>query len=104
MIGVARFSEPGLRERSKRHGIECIACDLLDRAALQRLPNVADGVRNCVFMAGHKFGAAGNASLTWMMNVGVPMMVAETFREIAHRRLLDRLRVPVRAGRRPGRR
>ena len=40
-----------------------------------------DGVSNIVFMAGHKFGAADNASLTWMMNVGVPMMVAETFRE-----------------------
>jgi nucleoside-diphosphate-sugar epimerase len=82
VIGVARFSEPGLRESLQRHGIECIACDLLDRAALQRLPNVADGVRNCVFMAGHKFGASGNASLTWMMNVGVPMMVAEAFREM----------------------
>ncbi|HET9208401.1 MAG TPA: NAD-dependent epimerase/dehydratase family protein [Burkholderiaceae bacterium] len=82
VIGVARFSEPGLRESLQRHGVECIPCDLLDRAALQRLPNVADGVRNCVFMAGHKFGATGNASLTWMMNVGVPMMVAETFRDM----------------------
>ena len=32
-------------------------------------------------MAGHKFGAADNVALTWMMNVGVPMMVADTFRE-----------------------
>jgi nucleoside-diphosphate-sugar epimerase len=80
VIGVARFSDPGLKAALERHGVECIACDLLDRAALERLPNVADGVRNLVFMAGHKFGAAGNASLTWMMNVGVPMMVAETFR------------------------
>ncbi|HLS57613.1 MAG TPA: epimerase, partial [Zeimonas sp.] len=46
------------------------------------LPNIGDGVRNLVFMAGHKFGAADNASLTWMMNVGVPMMVAETFRNM----------------------
>ncbi|MBN9462966.1 MAG: NAD(P)-dependent oxidoreductase [Burkholderiales bacterium] len=80
VIGVARFTEPALRERLERHGVECIACDLLDRAALERLPNVGDGVRNVVFMAGHKFGAVGNASLTWMMNVGVPMMVAETWR------------------------
>jgi nucleoside-diphosphate-sugar epimerase len=35
-----------------------------------------------VYMAGHKFGAADNPSLTWMMNVGVPAMVAETFREM----------------------
>jgi nucleoside-diphosphate-sugar epimerase len=81
VIGVARFSEPSLIDVLKGHGVECIACDLLDRDALERLPNVKDGVRNIVFMAGHKFGAADNASLTWMMNVGVPMMVAETFRE-----------------------
>jgi nucleoside-diphosphate-sugar epimerase len=80
VIGVARFSEPGLRQRLKAQGIECIACDLLDRDAIERLPNVADGVRHCVFMAGHKFGASGNPSLTWMMNVGVPAMVAEVFR------------------------
>jgi nucleoside-diphosphate-sugar epimerase len=82
VIGVARFSDPSLMASLQGHGVECITCDLLDRQALQRLPNVADGVRNLVFMAGHKFGAADNASLTWMMNVGVPMMVAETFREM----------------------
>ena len=82
VIGVARFSDRSLITSLQAHGVECIPCDLLDRAALERLPNVADGVRNLVFMAGHKFGAAGNASLTWMMNVGVPMMVAETFQEL----------------------
>ena len=82
VIGVARFSDPSLVASLQSHGVECITCDLLDRQALQRLPNVADGVSNLVFMAGHKFGAADNASLTWMMNVGVPMMVAETFREM----------------------
>jgi nucleoside-diphosphate-sugar epimerase len=82
VIGVARFSDAAAKASLEAHGVECIACDLLDRSAIERLPNVADGVRNCVFMAGHKFGAAGNASLTWMMNVGVPMMVAEAFREM----------------------
>jgi nucleoside-diphosphate-sugar epimerase len=82
VIGVARFSDAAARATLERHGVECIACDLLDRAALQRLPNVADGVRNLVYMAGHKFGATGNPALTWMMNVGVPAMVAETFREM----------------------
>ena len=77
VIGVARFSEPGLRARLESWGIECIACDLLERTALERLPRAP----NVVFMAGHKFGAAGNASLTWAMNVAVPFMVAETFRD-----------------------
>ena len=77
VIGVARFSEKGLRERLEGQGIECIACDLLDRAALERLPRAP----NLVFMAGHKFGAAGNTAFTWAMNVRVPYMVADTFRD-----------------------
>ena len=76
VIGVARFSEAGLRERLEAQGVECIACNLLERAELERLPKAA----NIVFMAGHKFGAAGNPDFTWAMNVGVPFMVAETFR------------------------
>ena len=77
VIGVARFSEKGLREKLESQGVECIACDLLERAALERLPRAP----NLVFMAGHKFGAAGNAAFTWAMNVRVPYMVADTFRE-----------------------
>ena len=59
VIGVARFSEPGLREKLESWGVECLACDLLDRAALERLPRAP----NVVFMAGHKFGAAGMPSV-----------------------------------------
>ena len=77
VIGVARFTEPGLRPKLESWGIECLACDLLDRTALERLPRAP----NVVFMAGHKFGAAGHASFTWAMNVAVPFLVAETFRE-----------------------
>ena len=76
VLGVARFSESGLREKLEAWGIECIPCDLLDRAALERLP----AAPNVVFMAGFKFGAAGNAALTWAMNAGVPFAVAEAFR------------------------
>jgi nucleoside-diphosphate-sugar epimerase len=76
VIGVARFSEPGLRESLTKHGIETISADLLDRAALEKLPKAA----NVVFMAGRKFGAAGNIPLTWAMNVQVPAMVAEVFK------------------------
>jgi nucleoside-diphosphate-sugar epimerase len=76
VIGVARFSEEGLREKLEAAGVECIACDLLDRAALERLPRAP----NLVYMAGYKFGALGNPELTWAMNAGVPWMVAETFR------------------------
>ena len=77
VIGVARFSEKGLREKLEGWGIECLACDLLEREQLERLPRA----KHVVFMAGHKFGASGNPSLTWAMNVGVPFMVAEKFRD-----------------------
>ena len=77
VVGVARFSERGLREKLGAWGIECLACDLLEREMLERLPRIG----HVVFMAGHKFGAAGNPALTWAMNVGVPFLVADRFRD-----------------------
>lgn len=75
VIGVARFSEPGLRRQLEAHGIECIAADLLSREALASLPDAP----NIVFMAGRKFGSAGSEWLTWAMNAYVPALVAERF-------------------------
>ena len=76
VIGVARFSTPGIQSRLSGLGVETIQCDLLDREAVERLPRV----RNVIFMAGRKFGAEGNPALTWAMNTYVPSIVAETFR------------------------
>jgi nucleoside-diphosphate-sugar epimerase len=76
VFGVARFSEAGLRQGLERHGVETIACNLLDRAALEKLPRA----RNVILMAGRKFGANGDQSLTWAMNTHVPALVAESFR------------------------
>jgi nucleoside-diphosphate-sugar epimerase len=75
VIGVARFSEPGVREELSACGIECIAADLLDRQQIEALPKPA----NVVFMAGFKFGSSGQADLTWAMNAHVPALVAEAF-------------------------
>jgi nucleoside-diphosphate-sugar epimerase len=75
VVGVARFSERGLREQLKDWGIECIEADLLDRAQVDALPKLP----NVVFMAGRKFGSSGSADLTWAMNAHVPALVAETF-------------------------
>jgi nucleoside-diphosphate-sugar epimerase len=76
VMGVARFSEPGVREALLEAGVEPVAADLLDRAALESLPRAA----NVVFMAGRKFGATGDVPLTWAMNVEVPAMVAQVFK------------------------
>src|SRR5262249_19092330 len=76
IVGVARFSETGLREKLQAHEVETIACDLLDRSAVAALPQI----RNVIFMAGRKFGAQSDPALTWAMNVHVPTIVAEVFR------------------------
>jgi nucleoside-diphosphate-sugar epimerase len=75
VVGVARFSDPAVREQLAAHDIETIACDLLDRAAIAALPDAP----NVVFAAGHKFGATGAPALTWAMNAHVPALVAERF-------------------------
>jgi nucleoside-diphosphate-sugar epimerase len=75
VIGVARFSEPGLRPALERQGIECIAADLLSREQLAALPEAP----NIVFMAGRKFGSTGSEWLTWAMNAHVPALVAERY-------------------------
>jgi hypothetical protein len=76
IIGVARFSEAGVKEWLDARGIEIINCDLLDESAIRRLPQAP----NIIFMAGRKFGAEGNLALTWAMNTHVPALVAQTFR------------------------
>src|SRR3954452_6955833 len=73
VIGVARFSEKGLRERLEAHCIECITVDLLDRAQIEALPKLP----NVIFMAGFKFGASGHEAFTWAMNGYVPALIAE---------------------------
>jgi nucleoside-diphosphate-sugar epimerase len=75
VIGVARFSDPGTKAWLQARDIETIHCDLLDEAAIQSLPKAP----NVVFMAGRKFGAEGDLSLTWAMNAHVPALVAQAF-------------------------
>lgn len=77
IIGVARFSDKAARETLTANGIETIAGDLLDATAIAKLPEV----ENVVFMAGTKFGSAGNEALTWAINTHVIGLVAQKFRD-----------------------
>ena len=77
VIGVGRFSKPGLRDQLERDGIATIVRDLLDRDAVRSLPDAP----NVVLMAGRKFGTTGDAARTWATNVLVPTLVAERFRD-----------------------
>ncbi|MFB9263967.1 NAD-dependent epimerase/dehydratase family protein [Bradyrhizobium erythrophlei] len=75
VIGVARFSDASVKDWLSARGIETINCDLLDEAAIKALPKSP----NVIFMAGRKFGAEGDLSLTWAMNAHVPALVAQAF-------------------------
>lgn len=76
VIGVARFSDADVSRRLEAAGVETIRCDLLDREAVARLPEVA----NVVYMAGKKFGTTGGEPFAWAMNAVVPAYVGERFR------------------------
>ena len=76
VIGVSRFSTPGVREALHEDGIETIVANLLSEECLQNLPDT----QNVILMAGRKFGSIDNESLTWAMNGYMPGRVAEKFR------------------------
>src|ERR1039458_9984412 len=76
VIAVARFTNDQLPSELAAQGIETIACDLLDRDSLDKLPDIP----NVVFMAARKFGTAGEEHLTWAMNTYLPGLVAERYR------------------------
>ena len=75
VIGVSRFSTPGVQEGLHEAGIETITADLLSEDCLRNLPDT----QNVILMAGRKFGSTGNESLTWAMNSYMPGRVAEKF-------------------------
>jgi len=76
IIGVARFSEPGLKDELNQSGIETIVADLLQEEQLEALPDV----KNVLYLAGTKFGTIGKESFTWAMNSYLPGRVAQKFK------------------------
>jgi nucleoside-diphosphate-sugar epimerase len=77
VIAVSRWSSTGGERALHEAGVETVRCDLLDRDAMQQLPDAP----NVVFMAGQKFGTTGAPSATWGMNTLVPAHCAERYRE-----------------------
>jgi nucleoside-diphosphate-sugar epimerase len=75
IIGVARFSDPAVRQELNRADIETLRADLLAPGALAKLPDAP----NVLFMAARKFGSTGNEHLTWAMNTLLPALVAERY-------------------------
>ena len=77
IIGVSRFRDSAEKKQIESFGIETIQGDLLDRNFLESLPRV----KNVFFLAGMKFGAVDNLSLTWAMNSYLPGLVVECFKD-----------------------
>ena len=77
VYGVARFSNIEEKVKLDKSGVITITCDLSNREEVSKLPKVA----NIIFMAGRKFGTNGSEDLTWAMNVLVPSLVAEHFKD-----------------------
>jgi nucleoside-diphosphate-sugar epimerase len=77
VIAVSRFQSSAAERELTDAGLETISCDLLDPEQVRELPLV----ENVFFLAGRKFGSAGDPELTWAMNVLVPAQVAQHFRQ-----------------------
>jgi nucleoside-diphosphate-sugar epimerase len=76
VVAASRYSQPGLEDWLRGHGVEAVRCDLLDRRQLAALPEAP----NVIFMTGTKFGTTGREALTWAMNAYLPGLVCERFR------------------------
>jgi nucleoside-diphosphate-sugar epimerase len=75
VFAVSRFKDPATRAAFARRGVKPLDCDLMDRAALAALPDAP----TVFYLAGVKFGTAGNAKLLEDANVLMPRQVAERF-------------------------
>jgi nucleoside-diphosphate-sugar epimerase len=75
VTAVSRFGG-GVPEEFERARVETISVDLLDDAALAKLPDAP----NVLYLAGMKFGSSGDPSGTWALNTLLPGLVARRFR------------------------
>jgi nucleoside-diphosphate-sugar epimerase len=75
IIAVSRFSDERSHAWLETLGVRTLRCDLLDRSAVEKLPDS----ENLIYLVGLKFGTAENPSATWAMNTLVPSRVAERF-------------------------
>lgn len=75
LTAVSRFASMNDRGPFESRGVTIRACDLCEPADLESL----EPVENVIFLAGAKFGTAGQPGLLRRMNVEMPEMVANHF-------------------------
>jgi nucleoside-diphosphate-sugar epimerase len=72
---VSRFADTRARDWLEARGVSTLTCDLLDRRAVNRLPDS----ENVLYLVGLKFGTAQNPGQTWAVNTLVPAHVMEHY-------------------------
>src|SRR5689334_12335310 len=77
VIAVSRWGNAAAERALQAWGVETVRADLSDRDAIARLPDAP----NVIFMAGQKFGTTGAPAATWAMNVLVPAVCADRYRD-----------------------
>lgn len=75
IVAVSRFGNPQSREWFEQRGVETWSADLLDRKAVETLPDS----ENVIYLAGQKFGTQQNPAATWAANTLAPAHAAERY-------------------------
>jgi nucleoside-diphosphate-sugar epimerase len=75
VIAVSRFSDASSRQWLELHGVSTVKADLLERSAVQGLPEAT----HVIYAAGLKFGTQQNPALTWAVNTLAPAHVADRY-------------------------
>lgn len=75
VTAVSRFASSTVAASLESAGVATLPCDLLDPAAVERLPDAP----NVLFLAGMKFGSTSSPALTWALNTVVPAVVVRRY-------------------------
>lgn len=75
VIAVSRFSNADAQRWLQERDVETINADLLERTAVDRLPEAS----HVIYLVGLKFGTQDNPSLTWAVNTIAPALVGERY-------------------------
>jgi nucleoside-diphosphate-sugar epimerase len=75
VVAVSRFRDATSRRWLEERGITTVSCDLLDAAAVARLPE-AEAI---LYLVGLKFGTAQSPAATWATNTLVPACICERY-------------------------
>lgn len=78
VVSVSRWSDADVERRLGDAGVRTVSADLGDPDAWASLPEAGA----VAYLLGHKFGSAGNPSLTWWLNAVVPGFCAARYRGV----------------------